>query len=388
MRILHTSDWHIGKRIAGRDRLREQTAVLDEIADICDREGAELVLIAGDVFDTFLPSAEAEGVFFHAVKRLAEKGRCVLAVSGNHDDPARLTASASLAEERGIFLYGNDGRIPRIIPRAGVRATEAGAHHIVFANERGDAIFVNVLPYPNEARLREEKTQDESYAEQMRRWIGAGQKENARALPSVFLSHLFVAGGSVTEGEREIDLGGARAVAPDLLPADGYVALGHLHKRQCIRKNIVYSGSILPYSFDEAGAQKSVTVFDLDKNGIHDLHAVPLTAGKQLIRLEEADIERAAALLRQYPDHYIELTLHLSEPMTSAQVRALKEANEGLVSIVPQVRAEAWQDVPSLRRQMGAGELFGAYYKSIYAEEPPKRLLELFLSLTEEEHET
>ena len=95
MRILHTSDWHIGKRIAGRERLEEQRAILSEIADLCESERIELVLIAGDVFDTFLPSAEAEDLFYAAVKKIAAGKRAVVAISGNHDDNVRLTAAAA-----------------------------------------------------------------------------------------------------------------------------------------------------------------------------------------------------------------------------------------------------------------------------------------------------
>ncbi len=388
MKILHTSDWHIGKRLAGRERLNEQRAVLDEIAAICERESVELVLVAGDVFDTFLPSAEAEGEFFRAVKKIAGENRCLLAISGNHDDYMRLTAAAALAEEQGIYLYGNAERIPRLYPRKGLRASEAGAHHIVFVNERGEEVFVNVLPYPNEARLKEDKAPEESFSDKMRRWIEAGQRENARALPSVFLSHLFVAGGAVSESEREIDLGGARAVPLELLPACDYSALGHLHKRQAFRGNVVYSGSILQYAFDEVGAEKSVTVFDLDKQGVHGLHTVPLTAGRKLVRLTESDAERAMGLLRSYENCYIELTLLLSEPLTAQQVRALREANEGLVSIVPVLSGGAEEELSVQRRQMSARELFAAYYKSLYAEEPPQPLMELFLSLSEDADET
>ena len=388
MRILHTSDWHIGKRLAGRDRLNEQRAVLEEIAKICEKEQVELVLVAGDVFDTFLPSAEAEGVFFHAVKRIAGEGRCLLAISGNHDDYMRLTASAVLAEELGIYLYGNDGRVPRLCDRSGVRATEAGANHIVFTNDRGEEVFIHVLPYPNEARLKEEKLPDESFSDKMCRWIEAGQRENVRKLPSVFLSHLFVAGGSVTEGEREIDLGGARAVPLSVLPQCDYTALGHLHKRQQFRGNVVYSGSILQYSFDEAGAQKTVTVFDLDKDGVHDQRVIPLTAGKQLVRLTESDLGRAMQLMLSYENCYIELTLCLNEPLTALQVRSLREANEGLVSVIPQIRSDDTPELLQQRRQMSSRELFVAYYKSLYGEEPPASLLSLFLSMTEDADET
>ena len=276
MRILHTSDWHIGKRLNGRDRLCEQRAVLDEIVEICDREGVELVLVAGDVFDTFLPSAEAEDLFYGSVKKMAGKDRCVLVISGNHDDNVRLTAATALSEEQGIYIYGNAEHTPKLCSGRALAAVEAGAHHMVFRNGAGDAVFVNVLPYPNEARFKEDKIEGETFYDKMHRWILAGEESNTQKFPSVFLSHLFIAGGKVSEGEREIDLGGARAVPLELLPGSCYTALGHLHKRQHFKNNVYYSGSILQYAFDEAGAKKSVIVFDLNEEGAQNIREIPL----------------------------------------------------------------------------------------------------------------
>ena len=229
MRILHTSDWHIGKRIAGRERLEEQRAILSEIADLCESERIELVLIAGDVFDTFLPSAEAEDLFYAAVKKIAAGKRAVVAISGNHDDNVRLTAATALSEEQGIYIFGNSGRVPRLSAAGSIRAADAGKSHILFENEKGERTFVHALPYPNEARLKETKNADESYFDKMRRWISEGERCNAQGDPSVFLAHIFVAGGKVSDSEREIDLGGARAVPLELLPRCDYAALGHLH---------------------------------------------------------------------------------------------------------------------------------------------------------------
>ena len=389
MRILHTSDWHIGKRLAGKERLDEQSAVLEEIADICARERVELVLVAGDVFDTFMPSAEAENLFYRAARRIAAGERCVLAVSGNHDDPVRLSAATALSEELGIYIYGSVERRPRPFAGAKVSAVEAGPDHIVFENAAGERVFVHVLPYPNEARLKEDKNPDESFQDKMRRWIAAGENENKAGLPSVFLSHLFVAGGQVSEGEREIDLGGARAVPLDLLPACDYVALGHLHKKQRFRGGTVrYSGSIMQYAFDEAGTQKSVVVFDLDKSGVHDMREVPLCSGKKLVRLESDGVEAGAELLRRQENCYIELTLHLREPLSSDQVRALKEANAGLVNLIPDIRGEIGGRTVASRKSRSAGELFSEFYRAQFAEEPGDALKELFLSAVEEaEHE-
>ena len=104
MNILHTSDWHIGKRLMDRERLPEQIAALDEIVRICDERDVDLVLVAGDVFDTYMPSADAEEVFFRAVKRMAGQRRAVVLISGNHDSPERLSFGAQLMKESGIYI--------------------------------------------------------------------------------------------------------------------------------------------------------------------------------------------------------------------------------------------------------------------------------------------
>ena len=218
MNILHTSDWHIGKRLMDRERLPEQIAALDEIVRICDERDVDLVLVAGDVFDTYMPSADAEEVFFRAVKRIAGEKRAVVIVSGNHDDGVRLAASAPLAAEEGIYLFGGGYDVVPVGGERAVKAVASGEGYVVIANARGEQVYINALPYPNEARLKEEKT-DESYADKLRRWIVRGEAGFSGNMPHILLSHLFVAGGKVSESERDIDLGGARAVPVSLFSA-------------------------------------------------------------------------------------------------------------------------------------------------------------------------
>lgn len=387
MRILHTSDWHIGKRLLGKERISEQEKVLEEIAGICDREKADVVLVAGDVFDTYLPSAEAEDLFYEKIKRIAGDDRAVIVISGNHDDNVRLGAATALCEPQGIYIYGNFGYVPRVGGERKIKVADAGPSHIVL-DKNGEKIYCNVLPYPNEARLKEDKNSNESYYDKMSRWIAAGQAANTQGLPSVFVSHLFVAGGKVSEGERDIDLGGARAVPLSMLPQCDYVALGHLHRRQHFKNNVYYSGSVLEYAFDEAGLEKSVVLFDLDGEGAKDIRLIPLNAGTKLVRLQAAGIADAEELLRKYVGCYAELTIFLSEPLTSSQVKALKDANEGLVSIVPQISGSQEGLSVSSRKQLSPAELFTEFYKSKYAVEPSDELKALFLSVTEEAHET
>ena len=381
MRILHTSDWHIGKRLMGRERLQEQADVLDEIISICETEQIELVLLAGDVFDTYTPSAEAEELFFSKIKQVAGEHRAVLVISGNHDDGVRLSAIAPLAEEQGVYVVGNARTPVRIMQtQRHTRPVKSGKGYVVFENQIGEQVFISTLPYPNEARFKEEKS-DLSYVQRMQGWIEEGEKGNEDNLPSVFLAHIFVAGGVTSDGEREIDLGGARALPTSALPNSHYIALGHLHKKQRMGNNCYYSGSPLQYSFDET-PDKGVKVFDLTKLGTQNLKDVSLTKGKKLLRLEAETVESADALLKSYPDCWIEMKLLLSAPLTTSDNKRLAE-NDNLVSLIAEVKTDETIHFQS-RKGLSDGALFDAFYRSLYADEPKPELKQLFLTTLNE----
>ncbi len=365
-----------------RERLPEQIEVLDEIIALCEERSVELVLVAGDVFDTFLPPAEAEEVFFRAVKRLAGDRRAVVIIGGNHDDCVRLAAAAPLAGEGGVYIFGARGNVP-VGGERPVRAVEAGANHIVIRNAAGEKVYINALSYPNEARLKEDKT-EESYAQKTLRWIGAGDEKYDGSMPHIFLSHIFTAGGSVSGSERDISLGGARAVPGENLPAFGYTALGHLHKRQKIGKNAWYSGSILQYSFDEANTEKYVLLLETEGTDVVLKESIPLKSGKRLVRLEANGCEEGLRLLAAAQDKFVELTLHLEEPLTARETESLRAANAGLVSLITHVKGGEASSVAS-RSELGAGELFAEFYRAERGKPLPQELKEAFLLLLEEE---
>jgi exonuclease SbcD len=300
----------------------------------------------------------------------------VLLISGNHDDGVRLSAAAPLAEEYGIYIVGNDrtaalrkGKDRKVYPSRG------GKGYIVFEND-AQSVYVSLLPYPNEARFREEKS-ELSYLEQMEKWLQEGMSDNTDNLPSVLMAHIFVAGGSASQGERDIELGGARAIPAANLPNCQYIALGHLHKKQHMGSgHCYYSGSPLQYAFDEV-ADKSVKVFDLTADGVQNLQDVALTKGKKLIRLEASDVETALGLLAKYPDNYVELTLVLSQPLTTADSKALN-ANENLVSLIAEIHGEESVQFES-RKGLSDEELFNMFYKNSFGGQPKEELKTLFL---------
>ena len=383
MNILHTSDWHIGKRLMDRERLPEQIAALDEIVRICDERDVDLVLVAGDVFDTYMPSADAEEVFFRAVKRIAGEKRAVVIVSGNHDDGVRLAASAPLAAEEGIYLFGGGYDVVPVGGERAVKAVASGEGYVVIANARGEQVYINALPYPNEARLKEEKT-DESYADKLRRWIARGEAGFSGNMPHILLSHLFVAGGKVSESERDIDLGGARAVPVSLFSAFDYVALGHLHRRQKLGENIYYSGAIMRFTFDEAGQEKGINIFDVTERGAENLKTVNLKSCKRLVRLQANNASDGVKLLESEKDAIAELTLNLKSPLTPSEMGELHSC-ENLYSLKMAVETELEAGISAENAGKSSSQLFSEYYFSRFGTDVPSELLELFLSLTEEE---
>ncbi len=381
MKILHTSDLHIGKKLMGRERLEEYRAIFSELAGVCEREGVELVLIAGDVFDTYTPSAEAEEIFYRGVKNLS-KSCAVLVISGNHDDYVRLTAASVLAEEQNVYIIGNNLAPVNCAKRGKVYPVKSGNGWVVFGGN-GEEVYINALPYPNEARFKEGRS-DETFEEKMTRWIDCGEEGKTEKIPSLFLSHIFVAGGAVSDSEREIDLGGARVVPLSLLPDCDYCALGHLHRRQKLAENVFYSGAPMQFSFDECGAVKSVNVFDLTSKGVENFKQIELTSARKLIRLQANGVEEGVALLSANRECFVELTLNLNAPITPQESGLLHE-NENLVSLRVEVQSVENTFERVSNKNKSSSQLFSDYYKLRYGADVPNDLLALFLSLTEEE---
>lgn len=360
MKILHTSDWHLGKRLCDKPRLDEQAAVLDEIARIADDECVDVVIVAGDVFDTYNPSAEAESLFYRAAVRLAS-GRILVAVAGNHDDADRLCAPHPLAAVNRIYL-GDDF--------SAVRENDlTGGKGFLRYEKNGERLNLALLSYPSETRERE---RFDSYTELVcaqfaRAAEGFGEGFN------MAVAHLFMAGGE-QNGTDERMLGAAVLVPTDVVPACDYCALGHVHKPTAVSKarNIVYSGSILNYHFDETG-HKSVAIIDTaDKSW----RRVELSAGKPLLKLNASSAAEALAALENAGDAFVRL-LYDGAPLTAAETAALR-AVPSFCDIQMTAHAESAPVVG--RVHLEPAELFRQFYRDKKGGDPPEELAALFLS--------
>ena len=402
MRILHTSDWHLGRSLDGRSRFEEQERFIDELTAIVDAEHIDLVLIAGDVFDTPNPPAKAEELFYEALDRLSLGGeRAVVAIAGNHDSPERLCAADPLASRYGIVLFGQPKDIlasqrqtlPGRVSRLG-----AGQGWVRLGLPRcGEEAVIAMLPYPSESRLNEvltesldEKLLSERYAVRVTQLWQSLSRNFSPSTVNLAMSHLFVQGGIESDSERPI-VGSAPAVEAAVMPAGAqYVALGHLHRPQAVKDAPTlcrYSGSPLAYSFSEAGQAKSVMVIEAHPGKTANVKEIMLNSGYPLVKWKAKEgLAQVYRWIEEGRDSqaWIDLEIHLTRALTPQEVQDLRRLRERLINIRP-IFPEMEKGKVFERSGLSIPELFRRFYREKSGgAEPGDELVEFFLSLIEE----
>jgi exonuclease SbcD len=270
MRLLHTSDWHIGRSLHGTDLLAEQEAVLSGLAEVVAAESVDVVVVAGDVYDRAVPSADATGVLDRVLMRLRNAGASVVLTPGNHDSARRLAFGAGLMARSGVHVRA---------------VTTALDEPVLLPDEHGD-VAVYGLPFLEPEVARHELGLAEGRSHEA---VLTAAMDRVRAdlflrpgVRSVVLAHAFVGGGVPSDSERDICVGGVDLVPAAVFDGVDYVALGHLHRPQTLSDRVRYSGSPLAYSFGEAGQQKQVWLVELDAGGLAAVRPVLLPAPRQL----------------------------------------------------------------------------------------------------------
>ncbi|SHG32742.1 exonuclease SbcCD subunit D [Streptoalloteichus hindustanus] len=304
MRLLHTSDWHVGRTFHGRDLLREQEEVLTHLAEVVAAERVDVVLVAGDLYDRAVPSGEAVQTCHRVLRAIGETGARIVITPGNHDSAPRLGAYAEFAAAGGLHL----------------RTRISGLDEPVVLTDEHGPVAIYGIPYlePDPARQRlgvEERGHAAVLGEAMRRVrADLAARPGAR---SVVLAHAFVTGGAASESERTISVGGVEHVPGSVFDGVDYVALGHLHGPQVLAEHLRYSGSPLAYSFSEVGHRKSVWLVDMDADGLAGVERRELPVPRPL-----ATVSGRLDDLLADPRH-AELTDHFLSVVLTDQVRPL-----------------------------------------------------------------
>ncbi len=395
MKILHTADWHLGKRLDRFSRLEEQILVMDEIVQIADEQKIDLVLVAGDLFDNFNPGVEAVELFYKTLKRLSLNGkRPVIAISGNHDSPNFIDAPDPLARECGIILIGHPKAViqPFKLDFFEVSQSAEGFIELKLKNQDNPVRIIHT-PYANEIRLKEYF--GENKEAELNQILADSWKKTADEFCddkgiNLLMAHLYMnkRGAAILEepeGEKPIKIGNADLIWSEIIPYQiQYTALGHLHGFQNIgtaEKPVIYSSSPLCYSFSEAGQTKYVTIIEAEPIKEVSYEKIALKNGKKLIRKTFNSVENSVEWLIENPNCLIELTLKSDTFLKAEERKLIYQSHNGIVHLIPKVKNQDFIDdeVKEINLSQDPLPLFIDYFKSKNnGQAPNEDLINLF----------
>ena len=365
MKILHTSDWHLGRTLHKVDLHEHQAAFLDWLVDLVEAEGVDVVVIPGDVYDRAVPAVSSVTLLDRALGRLADTGATVVLTSGNHDSPERLGFGRSLMRA-GIHLLTD---LPGI------------EHPVSVEDEHGEVLFFG-LPYlePDRARTELAREGEEPLPrshEAVTRAALDRVREHAAARPgarTVVLAHTFVTGGEASDSERDLSVGGVDSVPAGVLGGIDYLALGHLHGCQDLSRAVGapawYSGSPLAFSFSERHHRKSVLMVELGAPGTEvEVRRIETPVPRRLTELRGT----LAQLLAQRDGHAGDwVKAVVTDPARPAHLQEqLREAFPHLLltEYAPEGR-EAREGTPVVRREQNPLEVMDEFLAHVTGAAP------------------
>lgn len=400
MRIIHTADWHLGKNLEGMSRLEEQEAFLKDFVSLVEEHQADLVIIAGDVFDSGNPPSKGEALFYETLKALSRNGeRLTVVIAGNHDNPARLVAAGPLAKEHGIIMVGT--------PKTVVDTGDYGRHQVLRSGEGFIEILVGsekavilTVPYPSEKRLNEVLYADAegdperlaSYTDRLKSLFEGLASEFREDTVNLVVSHLFAMDCEEAGSERSIQLGGSYIVSADCFPPQAqYVALGHVHKPQAVPgtgKKVRYSGSPLHYSRRELSFQKQCLLIEVAPGAEAVIRELPLKVYKPIEVWRCGSIAEALAMAEANSERscWVYLEIETDVFIREDQIKALRSFKKDILEITPvfSQRADQAAAGPALCERSFT-ELFREFYLKERRVDPAPELEALLMSIIEEE---
>lgn len=402
MRILHTGDWHLGKNLEGYSRLQEQEAFLQDFIKMVEEQNIDLIIIAGDVYDTSNPPAAAEKLFYDTLKKLSKNGeRITLVIAGNHDNPERLIAAGPLAMEHGIIMVGT--------PKTVVQAGQYGCHEVVDSGEgyielkiRDEHAVILTVPYPSEKRLNEVLYQEmeeaeeraATYGERIKTLFSGLAKHYRKDTINLVTSHLFAMDSEEGGSERSIQLGGSYIVSGDCFPEEAqYIALGHVHKPQIVpgtNKRARYSGSPLHYNKKEVSYTKKCFVVDLKPQAEAMVEEIPIPVYKPIEVWKCISIEEALEKCEAEKDRevYVYLEIETDRYIREDEIKQMKSLKADILEILPKIKGqEEDEEILEHMTQQSFEDIFKAFYKKERETDVDQEVLDVLLNLLHEEDE-
>ena len=375
MRLLHTSDWHLGRTLAGRARTDEFAAVLDEVIGIARDERVDCVLLSGDVYEHKVASPEADRLLFDTLVRLHREGVAMVAIPGNHESPERWRALAPLLREIQVRAVTE------------VRRPEQGGAVEVASRDGREVAYIACVPFVPErqygsTRLLFERTErwSQEYAQGLSDLMHAMCAQFRPDRVNILMGHLFVDGARLGGGETEVTVGPECAVPPERLPASPtYIALGHIHRAQRIERSPAparYAGSLLQLDFGERDQQKSVTLVEASPGRPAVLREIPLRSGRSL-RDVEGTLDELRERAAELGDSWLRVRVRTGGQVPGIADR-VREILPHAVQVIPTYdRAEGDPLSPALAT-LQPREQFSAYHRAEHGGNPSPEMLATF----------
>ncbi len=401
MRIIHTSDWHFGKSLEGNSRLEEQRQFADFFVEKCREIKPDLVIIAGDIYDTPNPPALAEKLFYDTIKKISSNGECMsLIIAGNHDNPERLVAAWPLATEHGIVMLGS--------PRAVAQTGQYGNHQIRAAGEgyieidiNGERAVILAVSYPSEKRLNEIIYKDTAEEEERLLTYGEKIKEIFKNLENNFrpdtinitTSHLFAFGAEEAGSERSISLGGNFIVPTAYLPQSAqYTALGHIHKPQVLpetKGKMIYSGSPIHYNKSEPKTSKKIFEINVrpGEEAHISSHEIPVFKPIEIWKADSIDHALDLCVEKQKEESWVYLEIKTDRYLRDDEIKRIKALKADILEIKPVIEAVQREMELEKISEMTFLDQFREFYKSQKNTQAPDEIIAALVSILEEDED-
>lgn len=310
MRVLHTADWHVGKKLGRIDRTLEFEQALDEVVEIAKDQEVDLAIVAGDLLDRAMPPLESIRLVIDALLRLSDVAGRVVAIPGNHDSPALFALLAPLLAPRGIHLAPH------------IRRPDQGGVVIVPSRDGTEIASVAVFPFLHEAQvvdfMESEAEGYKSYADRVRGICGHLCAGFDPAGVGILVGHYFIDGAELGGGERTIHVGQQYAAKAQAIPPGAhYVALGHIHRPQAIAGAAVparYSGSLLQLDFSERTERKEAVVVEASAGKPARVESLQLRSGRSLVRVQDT-LEAIKSRVGEWANSYLDVRVETAGPV-------------------------------------------------------------------------
>jgi len=403
MKILHTADWHLGKNIEGHSRMDEQECFLNDFLEIVEREEIDLIIIAGDVYDSYNPPARAEQLFYESLKRLSKNGeRLILIIAGNHDNPQRLEAPGPIARDHGILVAG--------IPKTIIETGSYGKHQVVASGEgfveieiNGERAVILLLPYPSEKRLNEvlydeiidDEGNQKSYSDRIFSYFNQLEAHFREDTINLVTSHIFAMGSEEGGSERSIQLGGTYIVDGRCFPDKAhYIALGHIHKPQVIpgtNGRGRYAGSPIHFNRREINyAKKCIAVEIVVKDGKtikNIIREIDLNIYKPIEVWQCESVEAAIVKCEENSERscWVYLEIETDHYIREDEIKKMKAHKDDILEVIPKLTTILTEESLEKLTEQSFGDVFKEFYRKERGIEADDEVLELLLALVLQE---